>query len=214
MHDELKAVLVNRRTTYKLLARLYQLEVDEETLAQLKGMRFPEATEDESLNKGGAGLNDAVAKLTPEALDELAADYARTFLSAGVAEGPAAYPIESVYTSREHLIMQGAFEEVSRILAAHGLAEAHKDLYPDHLGVELEFMSWLADKTIKALEENKTDEAEQALDEQTSFLQKHLLGWTPKFFDDERSVAQSDFYRSLADFTQAWLNADARWLAA
>lgn len=211
--QQLKNTLSERQNVYKLLGSLYQFEVNAASLEALKRMHFPDATGNAVLDAGGAQLNRCIAGLQNEQLDDLAADYARTFLSAGIADGPAAYPIESVYTSRQKLIMQDAYEAMMKILAAHGVAPAHKDLYPDHLGVELEFMGVLIERTIKAIDEGKSEAASALLDEQKDFLEKHLLNWTGKFFKDLRSVAGSDFYKALADFSEGYLAEDQKWLS-
>ena len=56
----------------------------------------------------------------PAPADDLAVDYARVFLGAGEANGKAAYPYESVYTSPEGLVRQEARARVRAIYAAGG----------------------------------------------------------------------------------------------
>lgn len=208
--QEIQSIFKNRQTIYQILAVLYQKEVDEKLLGFLKGITFPEG--DDKLGMTGRTLNEEIQDLTPRDLDDLAADYARTFLSAGVADEPAAFPIESVYTSREKLIMQDAYESVLLILKKYGLAPSKKDLYPDHLGVELEFMAFLCKKTIEALDEGNFDTADKMLEEQKEFLQRHLLNWTGKFFDDQKNVASTRFYLSLAAFAEAFLFEERNFL--
>ncbi|MDO5531666.1 molecular chaperone [Sutterella sp.] len=211
MQDLINA-LQARQLIYKVLSGLYQIEVDEEELRNLKGLEFPVGTGSDALDEGSRKLNAAVATLTKDDLDELAADYARVFLSAGIADGPAAYPFESVYTSRDKLIMQDAYEQMLKILKEHGMGTSKEDLYPDHLGIELEFMSFLTEKAVKALEAGKEDEAAAILDEEKEFLTKHLLNWTGKFFDDFDQCAGTDFYKALSLFTRAFIAEDAKWL--
>lgn len=213
MH-ELEINLENRHQIYKILASLYQAEITAETLGDFKQIRFPVDSENEQLSENAQKLNAFIAELREENLDDLAADYARTFLSAGVADEPAAFPIESVYTSREKLIMQDAYEAVGKILHQHGIAPAHKDLYPDHLGIELEFMSFLCTRAKELLRENQLEKLQANLEEQKRFLQEHLCNWTDRFFDDQLSVARTDFYRALAGFSRAFLRADHQWLSA
>ena len=211
--NELLTLLESRRDMYSVLARLYQAEVTPQLLADLKSLHFPEATESTEFNEASRRMNAFVAELSEAGLDELAADYARTFLAAGIADGPAAFPIESVYTSREHLIMQDAFEAVLQCLRSHGWATAAKDLYADHIGVELEFMSRLSAAAADAVRQDRTEEAEKALEESKEFLKTHLLNWTDKFFSDVKSVAGTDFYKSLAALTRLYLAEDRAWLA-
>lgn len=210
--QELQTILESRRDMYRLLGSLYQIEVDEATLAQLRTIRFPDQTGCEALDCAGAALNAFVADLKPEGLDDLAADYAATFLSAGIAEGPAAFPLESVYTSRERLVMQDAYEQVYRIMKAHGVTSFQEDLYPDHIGVEMTFLSYLSQKALDALAEGRLEDAQKNLEEQKTFLEKHLLNWTTAFFDDQVKVARTAFYRALAEMSRAWLEQDRDWL--
>ena len=43
------------------------------------------------------------------------------FLGAGIAEGLVAFPFESVYTSKDRLVMQDAYEQVLRIYRSNGV---------------------------------------------------------------------------------------------
>lgn len=211
--QQLKSILESREATYRVLGRLFQEEVTSKLLPDLKALHFPEDTKDAAFNRASARFNAFVAKLTPEALDDLAADYARTFLSAGVAEGPSAFPFESVYTSREHLIMQNAYEEVLVLLRKHGMAPSKPDLYADQIGIELEFMGFLSHKALEAIDARDQPAAEAGLEEAETFLKHHLLNWTEKFFADLKKVARTDFYPALADLTHHWLEEDRRWFA-
>lgn len=211
---ELQAVLEGRQTVYRMLGSLFRTEVTPQTLEALRARPFPADENDETLASAAIELNAAAAALTPADLDELAADYARTFLSAGVADGRAAFPFESVYTSPEKLVMQDAYEAVHRLLCAEGVAPEEPDLYDDHLGIELAFMAHLAGKTARALAQMRSEDAEKGLDEEKAFLAAHLLNWTGKFFKDLDEVAASRFYRALGRYTSAWLEADRRWLEA
>lgn len=212
--QELTSILESRSAMYRVLGRLFQSEVTPELLPDLKTLQFPEATDNALMNEAGRRLNTFVAELTEAGLDDLAADYARTFLSAGVADGPSAFPFESVYTSREHLIMQDAYEAVLGLLRKHGMTPATPDLYADQIGIELEFMAFLAEKAVKALEAGEMAAAEKNLDEEKAFLEKHLLNWTGAFFDDVEKVARTDFYKALAAVTRFYLEEDRRWFGA
>ena len=209
---ELLAILESRRDMYRVLARLFEEEVTPDFLDALKALKFPEASESADFNAAAVRFNAFAAALSPEGLDDLAADYARTFLGAGVADEPTAYPFESVYTSREHLIMQDAYEAMLGILRKHGMAPAKPDLYADHFGVELEFMGLLAEKAAKALEADDATAAEALLEESKTFLTTHLLNWADPFLNDLVKVGRTDFYKALADVTRLYLAEDRAWL--
>lgn len=207
----------SREQMYRLLSRLYLLEVDEELFGALKEMKFPGEAPDEDLQEGyahiGAYLKDAVSRIQgaadeaaalQEVLDELAVDYARIFLSAGVAQGKAAFPFESVYTSRQHLMMQESRNDVIALYAEKGLTPG-KDMYrvpEDHLGLLLEYMALLCTETLQ-----KEGELQDApLKEQKDFLNQHLINWVPAFAADVVAYASTDFYRGLGKLTKGFLS--------
>ena len=203
----------SREQMYRLLSRLYLLEVDEELFGVLKEMKFPKDAADEELKEGYARmqgyLQDAAMRTQKEdgqeeVLDELAVDYARIFLSAGVAQGKAAFPFESVYTSRQHLMMQESRNDVIALYADKGLTPG-KDMYrvpEDHLGLLLEYMALLCAKAIQ--EEDGIQDASFA--EQKEFLEQHLANWVPAFTADVMAYASTDFYRGLGKLTKGFLS--------
>ncbi len=209
---ELVAILESRRDMYRVLGRLWEEEVTPDFLADLKTLQLPEASESADFNAAASRFNACVGALAPEGLDDLAADYARTFLGAGVADEPTAFPFESVYTSREHLIMQDAYEAVLGLLRKHGMAPVKPDLYADHIGVEFEFMGFLAREAAEALKADDAAAAEALLEESKTFLATHLLNWSDRFLDDVRKVGRTDFYKALADVAQLYLAEDRAWL--
>ena len=141
------------------------------------------------------------SSVSQEILDDLAVDYARIFLSAGVAQGKAAFPYESVYTSRQHLMMQESQGDVAALFAKRGL-EVRKDTYrmpEDHLGLLLEYMAILC------------KEGQQK--EQQDFLRNHLLNWIFAFTADMIKYASTDFYRGLGKLTKGFLSMERSLLA-
>lgn len=192
-----KTLQVSRANMYRFLSRLYLLEVDDTLWSGLAKMTFPTDAAEGDLKDGYEMLsaylkNNASAEITA-VLDDLAVDYARIFLSAGVAQGKAAFPYESVYTSRKHLVMQDSRMDVVALYAKRGLTPA-KDQYhvpEDHLGYLCEYMAVLVD--------------EGAEEEQKSFLKTHLTNWVSAFTVDMAKYASTDFYRALAKVTRGFL---------
>ncbi len=183
-----------RAVYYRFLARLYRSEADVPLLDGLKKLPVPAAPND-ALRQGWALLKDCVLPAGPEALDDLAADFAGTFLCAGSAQVLAAVPCESVYTSDKRLVMQDAWEQVCHIYRQQGLECGPDGLMADHLAAELEFMAYL-------LEHDLANEAKE-------FLYAHLLNWTPAFVEDLRQYAKTDFYRAVGLLTKGFLEAEA-----
>lgn len=190
-----------RAQLYGLLSRLYRVEVDAPLLDALKALRFPAAA-NETLAEGYSMLTAFLSGCGGDVLDDLAVDYATVFLAAGSADGKAANPCESIYTSPKKIFMQEAWEDVCRIYAEKGLTknDRHADLMEDHLALELEFMSTLVKRRDPA--------AEQA------FLEAHLLNWLPDFLADVDRYAATDFYKAVTRITLGFLQMEHELLAA
>lgn len=191
---------VSRVRLYALLSRLYRSEVDGGLLDELKALALPQA--EGELGAGYALLNSYLANCGENTVEELAVDYATVFLAAGSADGSAAIPCESVYTSPKRIFMQEAWEDVSRRYGSKGLGKdgAVDDLHEDHLALELEFMGRLA--------ENGSPE------EQADFLHSHLLNWVPAFVSDIEKHARADFYKAVGRITAAFLTLEGEYLSA
>ena len=205
---EFKQLMINRRNLYHLLSRFFQKEVDEEFFEIIQKIKFPVDREENALTE----FRDALLRLNEyfeydagETLDDLAADYAKTFLGAGSAQGAAAFPYESVYTSPKHVMMQDAWNQMCEILESKGIErnEESKDLLEDHIAVELDYMAYLCDET------SQYTETLAGLEEQREFLNKHLLNWVPEFCLDIKDHADTEFYRMVGQLTTGFLQLDS-----
>ena len=149
----LAELTAQRSAVYRLLARLYRVEVDEEFLTELKAMRFPAATGNTAVDAGYRAIATYLSGADAHAITDLAVDYVRAFIGHGIDAYSAAYPFESVYTSPKRLMMQEARDEVLAVYRSEGL-----DKLPswkeseDHIALELEFMAVLGDRIVTAAE--------------------------------------------------------------
>lgn len=194
-----KSEMEYRVHLYSLLSRLYRVEADASLLEKLKGLSFPNAA-NKTLAEGYAMLRAYLDNCNEEALDDLAVDYATVFLAAGSADGQAAIPCESIYTSPKKIFMQEAWEDVCRIYAENGLTKStqHSDLMEDHLALELEYMAVL----VKRFD----PKAEQ------EFIENHLLNWLPNFVADIDKYADHDFYKAVGRITLGFLQMELELL--
>jgi TorA maturation chaperone TorD len=131
----------------------------------------------------------------PEALLlELQKDYTR----ACFASRPRLVPLfESVY--KEGKLLQDSTFQVARLYYEAGLqAEQKLDLPPDHIAVELEFMSYLCLQHFEALQQGEDELAAQAEKLQRELLDKHLLDFATSFAARFQEHGRTPFYRSLA----------------
>lgn len=197
---ENKSLQKSRETMYRFLSGLYIREVEEWQWKAMCQMKFPVSCPNEDMQEGYQMmehyLKESAGRDTQSMLDELAVDYARIFLSAGVAQGKAAFPYESVYTSKKHLMMQDSRNEVVALFSAKGVTPS-KDMYripEDHLGLLLEYMAVLC------AEDSKESRMEQA-----DFLKDHLNNWIGAFCAEVQKYSNTDFYKGLAKLTKGFL---------
>lgn len=204
---ELTKLISNRGSTYGFLARIYRVEVDQELLDQMARMGLSIKVDLPEISEGYRMLKGFLEHLTERTVTDLAVDYARIFLGAGAKSGDGAYPYESVYTSPEGLVMQDARDQVFKLYREEGLDRAEELNEPeDHIAVELEFMSYLCQKTTEALKDGDKGGALGYLKKQNDFLEEHLMRWVPAFCDDVQRVALGDFYKAVANITIGYLS--------
>lgn len=211
--DELITLMEQRAATYGLLSRLYRVELDQETLDQLRGMRFPAATGNSDVDEGYLRIARFLSNTWENSITDLSVDYVRVFIGHGVDAFSAAYPFESVYTSEKRLLMQDARDEVLAIYRANGLDK--KDTWKegeDHLALELEFEQTLANRTVEALRRGDEEEAAALLTTQQNFLSDHLISWVPMMTADMKRFAKTDLYQGLAYLTDGFLDTDRAFL--
>lgn len=185
-----------RADFYRFLSRLFQREVNQTLIDHMQAMRFPIESSTDELRAGYQQLQDFLANYEKSGLLDLEADYAKVFLGAGISEGAAAFPYESVYTSPKKIMMQEARDQVMAIYQAKGLCldQGKTALMEDHAAIELEFMAGLC--------------AEGNIEEQKVFLDQHLLNWLPKLCADIQKHARTDFYQGVAKITTGYLKLD------
>jgi putative dimethyl sulfoxide reductase chaperone len=98
-------------------------------------------------------------------------------------------PIESFFLTLENT---SSAEEVAGFYAGAGLTiDEEFDLIPDHLYLELLFMSYL-------IETNRYDL-------QKKFLEEHLMNWVPHYCDELVKQSKTAFYREVAEITRDFL---------
>lgn len=211
--EELASLCENRAATYALLSRLYRAEVDETLLTDLRAQRFPASTGNAHMDEGYRQIATYLSNAWENSIEQLAIDYAKTFLGNGVDAFSAAYPFESVYVSEKRLLMQDARDEVLAIYRSCGLdkAEGWKE-GEDHIALELEFMQTLCLRTADALYAGDEASSASLLATQRNFLDDHLGAWAPMLTHDMHELAKTRFYQGLASLTEGFLEVDAELL--
>jgi len=136
--------------------------------------------------------------------------------------GPAyIYPYESSYLSRkkkEDRIQWGSLNGPPARAAQRLYQNEHLSIrseladFPDHIGVELEFMAQLCRKVAEALQSGDQKTATEKREKQKHFFQEHLLNWPEDLAKEMRTKAETIFYRCLADLLTNFLEMEKRVL--
>ena len=130
------------------------------------------------------------------ARQDLAVDYARVFLAAGIYDGDTAAPYESVYLSDAKILMQESRDEVVELYRRYGFAvQPELQIPEDHAGFELEFAALLCDMIADAA--TSGTDCTDDLRCQLEFLECHLLKWLPALQKRVDSYAELRFYPAL-----------------
>lgn len=188
----------SRSNLYRLFSALYLREVSPDVLKTLKSREVSAVFEE---------LDSDIVRLVSNAkeedlLNDLAEEYAALFIVPGGIP-----PYESVRL--EGQLYQKSALEVEEFYKKCGLLIRDDfTLFPDHIGMEFEFMGYLADKEAGSLINNTGDEAEKWLELQMEFFEGHISRWTFKFLQDMEKCAFHPFYKGLAELTQRFLETE------
>jgi TorA maturation chaperone TorD len=215
--ETLKPLIEARGFAYDFLRRAFWIEPSRDYLKVLTQEDFIEAFpfqgEEENIAKGIQILKDYLRShkvLEEEEYGSLHWDYTRLFI--GPYELPAS-PWESAYLNKERLLFQEETLEVRKAYLKYSfLPVAYGHEADDHVGIELDFMYRLNELTLLNLEKTETEELQQLLMDQKSFLEDHLLKWIFSFSQAVIKNANTEFYQGLANLMQGYLTLDLRAL--
>jgi TorA maturation chaperone TorD len=135
--------------------------------------------------------------------EELLVEYSRLFLGPF---GVVAPPYGSVYLDGERRVMGDSTMEVIRMYRNEGLSgSADAGELPDHVALELEFMSYLVFEEIKAMETSDLRAAAEAVAKQERFSLEFLRRWIPPFCERIKENTENGFYTALAQCASTFI---------
>ena len=197
-----------RRAVYALLGSLFLYPGEEEiegVVAASAGLRrqadlaeafsfFPRLRLVLELAEGAG--DEARRRLEEEYLD----------LFAFSASQPPCPPFESAYVDGKPLGRGLVAVEVQRAYAASGVTLASPGELPDHVALELAFLSLLCAEEGQAWREAQVDQAASCLHREKAFHDQHLQRWFPTFARRVSLVAApASLYRHLAEAARAFV---------
>jgi TorA maturation chaperone TorD len=190
-----------RADVYRLLSACYyqpdEAFLEEEVFSQLKTSL---AKASPSGVMEAASLDDS---FRASGVETLMLDYSRLFLGPFVI---LAKPYGSVYLDGEKVVMGDSTMQALELYREGGfdVAEDFREM-PDHIAVELEFLYLLSFR----LGQESDDEERTRLDVlKHKFLENHLGRWIGTISAAIRNGAETDFYKLLANLTEAFVRED------
>ena len=219
LQNERADACAERAGFWRYLSRLFYRELDEELLECLRGQAVLPLSDDfdadeRAFARGSNKMAKYVLAQNPDTLTQSRCDYARVFLGAGSTTDDPVSPFESVYTSEEHLLMQGARDNMFRTLIAAGLAlDDDYNMPEDHISFEFQYMAHLLDAEAAACQAGDAQAADAAQEQVRAFFENHIANWVPRFCQAAAQLARTPFYRGLCECTAAWVCLEQRCYA-
>ncbi|MCD8315974.1 MAG: molecular chaperone TorD family protein [Eggerthellaceae bacterium] len=217
VEDKISDLMEMRQSLYRLFASLYFKEM---TKDQIKFWKDVDLEGIEELNpligQGIHTLKHALHRVNSGTREDLAIDYAHTFLAAGTTKSERrACPYESVFTSRDGLVMQDARDDVYRyMLNEHLEPDQSLHIPEDHLSFVFEFMASLTERYQKAVEEKNYSEAKRLISLENEFFDKHISSWIDRFCDSVEGCCRTNFYRGVSEMTRGFVQVERELLPA
>ncbi|MDA8122631.1 MAG: molecular chaperone TorD family protein [Deltaproteobacteria bacterium] len=143
-------------------------------------------------------------------LESLAVEHARLFIGPFHLVAP---PYGSFYLDDAKTVMGESTGRVSAFYGSCGLnlADDFHEL-PDHIAVELEFLSFLVHKERESDVAGDRGEANRFAGLQRFFLDRFLLLWLPPFTRSILEGTESPFYQAIARCAEIYLTSDREFL--
>ena len=208
---EWASLLAGEVLTFNLLGRVLYNEPDRTWLQSLAAddvfAEAPLGNAQPDVQAGLLLLQDWTLRnrnvMNDEAFEAVKNDYTRLFQGPGKVLAP---PWESVYFSDERMTFQQQTLDVRNWYRRFGLQAIRLYQEPDdHIGLEMLFVSHLAQRSLQTLDQNETAAFEGLLSAQCDFLTAHLLRWVALWSEDVRTHTKTDFFRGIALLTQGVL---------
>lgn len=188
-----------RSLLYRILASLYLREVSAETLQILSSKEVSEVLDGlgaDTDNLSGPEDNDGQKRF----LDELAEEYTALFILPGGVS-----PYESVRL--KGLLCQDPEWKVREFYKRFGVVMREgSSIFSDHIGLEFDFMSYLAGKESAALSAKDEEDASGWQEVQREFFKDHINKWVHVLLDELDRCALYPFYREVAVLTRRFMN--------
>lgn len=219
--EELQTVNAARMYVYDILRRFFIAEPSKEYLKIIVEndlfSDFPFVEESEGIS----GALDEIRAyfqthdpVTNEMdYENLHWDYTRMFIGPFELPSP---PWESFYVEKNSLLFQKTTLRIRKLYRKYGLTTNKENVEPDdHIGMELDFVYHLINRTMEQLEKKDMITLKLTkllLEEQSQFLDDHLLTFAPSLSAKVIEHAETSFYRGLGKLLAYYIQLDSMLL--
>lgn len=206
-----KETLVAEQLTLSLLGKLWFVYPEVEFISSLAAegvfeeipLRGEQPEKQVGLSVLQAWARQNQNGLSSEAFEAICGDYTRMFIGPGKVKAP---PWESVYYNDSRTIFDEQTLKVREWYRRFGMESVNIYKEPDdHLGLELNFLAYLAGEAVRAIESGDQAEFERLVEAQRQFASAHLFTWFGGWYKLVEQHARTDFYRGLAQVTRGVL---------
>lgn len=124
-------------------------------------------------------------------------------------------PYETFYTREDQKIETGGANPVTDIYNEYDYIVDYakaRVVSSDHIGVELEFMHYLIEMELRAVEAGDEDAVKHMRFAQKTFLNKHLLKWAPMYLINVKYESRTPIYYDASEMCLEFILADNEYL--
>jgi putative dimethyl sulfoxide reductase chaperone len=186
--------------TFTFLSQVFFKELTADAIDELAAGQWPETTGNAKLDRGYNLLRRYFKFSAGDRRSQLAVEYARIFLAAGVhsADTASAVPYESVFTGEEHSVMGESRDQVVRWFVEDGY-QVNPDLHEpeDHIAFEFEYLASMNAKASALVAAGDNMLARKNAKRQVRFIDDHLLNWIGLLSQAAAASAKTTFYTGM-----------------
>ena len=147
--------------------------------------------------KAASQLHESVGDQNSN-IDMMSSDYKSLFIGNST---PSAPPFESLYRSKDYLILEKQRSEVMEFYNSYGWESKFKGSIPDdHLGVELLFLTLMIEKYLEFDDEICNSEMRNEI---RRFIDQHLISWIPAWNENIQERAITISYKGISSLILA-----------
>lgn len=207
--EEFRRTQEQRVAVYSLIARLFEKPLNQDEIDLLAvGLEGAECMNAE-MQHGLGVMGHYLRKRNSGTREVLNRDYTSAFYGIQDIDGRYALPYESAFEKPNQLIMGEGRRKVFNIYKKQALRLRDAiDVPEDHLSYMCEFMSVMAERSVKAFESDATEEVKESLLLQRAFLTAHVLSWYDEFSKLAEQLVEERFYRGALEFSGAFFKLD------